>query len=131
MQHRLQQHHPWQQQHRRQRQLLPPVRFNEVEVEPETEEEILAQWAGTPDGDGSFFMPGDNLDQVTEALFEEDFTPEYLVQNVVAIALLAVLAVSGAFILGRLVLVTYSLVSAAVRYSFVAVLVALLCVFFF
>lgn len=56
-------------------------------------------------------------------------TPEYLFQNALAITLAAVFFVSFAFIVLRLIVVVYSLVAAAVRYSVVAVFVLVLFIF--
>lgn len=50
--------------------------------------------------------------------------PEFLVENVLASALLVLAALAAAFVMLKLLVVLYSLVSAALRYTVVGVLLA-------
>lgn len=52
------------------RHMLPPPRsFADFEYEPETPEEVAAEWAGKPDDFADAFFGTDEIDRVTEALF--------------------------------------------------------------
>lgn len=52
--------------------------------------------------------------------------PEFFVQNALALVLLAALLFSSGAVLYKLAVVGFALVSAAVRYSFVAILLVIL-----
>ena len=62
---------------------------------------------------------------------QEDGSAETAAQNILAIALSLLLALAFTSILWRVALVSWALISAAVRYSVVAVLLLVLGVLFF
>lgn len=57
---------------------------------------------------------------------EEEAAPEFVVQNILAIAFIALLGLSFSNILIKLLFVTYALLSAAFRYTIVAILVIII-----
>lgn len=60
---------------------------------------------------------------------QEPSGPEAIAQNVVALALAAVLALAAGNVLWKLVSVCWALISAAARYSFVAMVLLVIAVF--
>ncbi|KAL4423613.1 hypothetical protein ABPG77_009200 [Micractinium sp. CCAP 211/92] len=75
---------------------------------------------------GGFSSSSDEEDEDDLDLFPDEAKgdPEFMVENVLATALLALAAVAAAFVMLKLLIVLYSLVSAAIRYTIVGVLLA-------
>lgn len=66
---------------------------------------------------------------IADAWLQEPSNPEAIAQNVLAIALAAVLALAAGNVLWKLLIVCWALISAAARYSFVAVVLLVIAVF--
>lgn len=75
---------------------------------------------------GGLTSSSDEEDEEDLDLFPEEASgdPEFLVENVLASALLVLAALAAAFVMLKLLVVLYSLVSAALRYTVVGVLLA-------
>lgn len=67
--------------------------------------------------------------QLLPAALQEPSGPEALAQNVLALALAAVLALAAGNVLWKLLSVCWALISAAARYSIVAIVLLVVAVF--
>lgn len=68
---------------------------------------------------------------ITLLSVQEDGSPETAAQNILALTLAFLLTLAFGSILWRITIVSFALVSAAVRYSFVAILFLMLMIYIF